>query len=879
MKRRNMAFITARLDWKITLIIGLFFIGLLLYKIQEPESTYTWELASEDKMPTGGDLLLRHNQRRLGNYSQSQAVDVFQRMKKDFRAKSREFRQKDGGINEWEWKGPGNIGGRVRSIVVVPNKANPTKEDIIIGSTGGGIWKSYDEGSTWTAIDDFMPNLIVSSLAVHPSRPDTIYAGTGELFSGGAGVFISTDRGDTWRRLSATDTSSFRVVNRLLVDPNKSSTIYAAGFNLAGFPNRGILQKSTDAGESWQTIANFPSPAMDIDMDPSDPSIILVGCANDVIRILDQGNGNYLQSSIVGGVNQIPASPGRVEVAYAPSANGLVYASIQRNFGEIWVSPDSGLNWQQVGGNKSHGRGGTGNLLWWANTMWVDPLDSTNIVFASLDIHKSLDGGLTHDTISDWTVYHNGVGTHFSAHADNHIIIPSLFYSAVNPKVYVGNDGGIQTTDNIWTVNRYSGWVNLCNSSLGITQFYGASASMDGQVFAGGTQDNGFMFGQNSSNWFQPVTGDGSKVAISQTNPNIIYYNINYNSLHLSIDGGQTSRLKADFGFDESRHCTNFPGHSCCLDTLDYCQIGDQFYVQDSAELIAEFIKDPDDDLTIYAGGMRLWRSTDSMSTWTMLRNYSTPTSQITAIDSRDSGAVIAAGYNTGQVYMSYDQGVTWRPDSLRSNLTSGVINDISIHPRHTNQIAAATSSWSSVPIALSLDSGTTWNAIKLPYDIPVLSILWHPTNADWLYAGTYLGIFASEDKGRTWNVSPIIGSTDGSVKGDGPLFVQVEELFWQGNGTTLYPYHLCAATHGRGIWRSKYAILDKIYVDKNCNLLCGNGTMQAPFTTLREAVNKAGNGSTIVFLSEFTHDEIPQHILISKRLMIETMNDRVIIE
>ena len=108
---------------------------------------------------------------------------------------------RDAGIWDWYWLGPGNIGGRVRAILT-----HPGDPDILwAGSVSGGIWKTTNGGLLWHPQDDFLPSLAITSLAMDPINPDIIYAGTGEGFAGdglpGAGVFRSFDGGDNWTQL------------------------------------------------------------------------------------------------------------------------------------------------------------------------------------------------------------------------------------------------------------------------------------------------------------------------------------------------------------------------------------------------------------------------------------------------------------------------------------------------------------------------------------------------------------------------------------------------------------------------------------------------------------------------------------------------------
>src|SRR5439155_16692759 len=107
------------------------------------------------------------------------------------------------GRNSWSWLGPGNIGGRIRSIVI--DRSKP--QTMYVGGVSGGIFKTTNGGKKWRPLDDFMANLCVSTLVSPAAAPRTLYAGTGEWLGDrfrGAGVFKSVDGGATWKQLSAT---------------------------------------------------------------------------------------------------------------------------------------------------------------------------------------------------------------------------------------------------------------------------------------------------------------------------------------------------------------------------------------------------------------------------------------------------------------------------------------------------------------------------------------------------------------------------------------------------------------------------------------------------------------------------------------------------
>src|SRR5260370_18558749 len=132
-------------------------------------------------------------------------------------------------LGTWTQLGPGNVGGRTRALTI-----NPTNPNIMYAAgVAGGVWKTTDAGASWAPLADLLPNIAVSCLAMDPNNPNTIYAGTGEGYFNidalrGAGIFKTTDAGNTWSVLDASaDQLGFRYVNDIVVSPNDGNRVYA----------------------------------------------------------------------------------------------------------------------------------------------------------------------------------------------------------------------------------------------------------------------------------------------------------------------------------------------------------------------------------------------------------------------------------------------------------------------------------------------------------------------------------------------------------------------------------------------------------------------------------------------------------------------------
>jgi len=705
----------------------------------------------------------------------------------------------DAGIWDWQWLGPGNIGGRVRTILTHPTVPGR----MWIGSVAGGIWRTDDGGLGWTPVDDFMANLAVTSLAIDPINSNIMYAGTGEGFYNGdalpgAGIFKSTDGGVTWTQLASTNNSAFRYVNRLAHHPTTSGTVYAA-------TRSGGVQKTTNEGATW-TLVLAISDAADVRIDPVSPNRVLVGTwgyipfstFGDVYYSDDDGTSWSNETS--GAPNELPAGAGRCEVAFA--GNGFMYVSVDQSGGQVWRSTDQGVTWAL----RSSGVNYLGGQGWYDNTIWVDPFDANFVIVGGVDLWRSTNGGSTFVRISTWQQYHTGL----SAHADQHTVVPHPGYNGTtNRQVYVGNDGGIQTANNIATVTLISGWTNLANN-LGISQFYGGASSPDGSLMIGGTQDNDNLryTTAGGTHWYQAETGDGGYCAIDFTNSMTLYGEYVNLRVEKSTNGGNS--------------------YFAAINGLADAGTGNALF-------IAPFVMDPSNAATLVAGARSIWRTVNGAGVWTSIRGPQSgnPIGSAVAI-ANQSSSIIWVGYNNGLISKTTDGGANW------TNVDTGVPNrfvtDIAISPWDPNQAIATLSGYNQDNVWLTTDGGNFWfrRTGLLPHDLPALhvsTVVYHPSVPNWIYIGTDLGVFASEDLGLTWSATPRYENNEG------PVNVEVDDLFWHGG------QYLVAATHGRGMFQSRP--LGVVFVDVAYN---GpeDGSQTKPYNTIQEGIAAAGHGTTI---------------------------------
>ncbi|MCF8301998.1 MAG: hypothetical protein K9I94_01885 [Bacteroidales bacterium] len=750
-------------------------------------------------------------------------------------------RQRDAGLWDWEWLGPGNIGGRIRAIMIHPD--NPDK--MWIGGASGGIWKTANGGSYWQPVNDFLPSLNITSFAMDPNDYDVMYASTGEGFGNswpdvpGAGIFKSTNGGLSWYQLPETNVDSFNWVTRLAHHPENSDIVYATG--RVGSPGNwdGKVYKTTDGGDTWNTILNTPSFATDVKLKPADPSIVFVGTTNGLW--ISNNSGQDWDEVTTGGVDKLPANSGRCEIGVCESYASRVYASLERNGGEIWRSNDSGDEWDLRNSGTNY-MVGSSNQGWYDNAIWVSPVNSSLVVVGGIDLYRSTDGGSNLTKISDWRDYHNG-GASNSAHADHHIILEHPDYDGdFNNTVYFGNDGGIQMASNVGTVSQNSGWTNLANN-LGITQFYAGGASPDGGIIVGGAQDNSYMIytsGGGTGNWVQPNTGDGGYSSVNYNNTDIMFSSTQRLDVKKSTDGG-----------------ANWSASNNGLLDTDNC-----------AAFIAPVSMDPNDPTTLVGGGCSIWRTTNSATNWSSIRGSLGGNIVCTAVDIADgNSSKIWIGYSNGHLAYSDDAGSSWtRVDNNGDDpLPNRWITDIAINANNHDELFVTFAGYNDDNVWLTNDGGDSWlqSTGEPPHDLPELqvnTVRYHPANSNWIYIGTDLGIFASENKGYTWSTTPRYEDNEG------PVNVEVDELFWAGD-------ELIAATYGRGMFKSRP--LDYIYVDKDAPP-GGDGSWGNPYDNVTDAANAAGHGSNI-YIYDGTYSESP--LIFYKRGLINVVNGAVVIE
>lgn len=720
----------------------------------------------------------------------------------------------------WTSRGPGNMGGRVRGLVV-----DPTNSSVIYaGSVSGGVWKTTNGGDTWTPLMDNEINLNVSALVMKPGNPNVLYAGTGEGFLNadalpGRGVFKTTDGGQTWTRLHVANGLNTSFITELAISPANPSIVYASGRRT--YPNNNIsaettpdaglnaVFKSTNEGQTWTDIttgkvdhdpsASFDNIPTDIAVNPLSPDTLFGAFgfrrSNGIWRTV---NGGQAWSRLTNGLPSPAASHfNRIELAMSPSNPRVLYASYSDSASNeslgIWKTTNGGNSWTQVGTPQSTAQRNIndgrltvlGEQGFYNNALAVHPTDPNTVFSGGIDIYRSTNGGTSWTQVSMWIP---GTAGFSYAHADNHVF---TFFAGTNPPtLYAGNDGGVYRS-----TNNGTSWTEL-NNNLGVTQFYFMAAHPDDpDVLLGGSQDNGspMVLSGSFNDWFDITTGDGGPAVFDFSTPSTFYASI-YNLNIYRFDG-------ANFVTGQIPNPTPIG--------VNGSNIIDQNDV-DGAAFFGPLEMSPNSSNVLVLGSHRVLKTTNKGTDWVAISTGLSGTEivglaiapgndNIIWAATRPSGAPTSGGFIPSKIFKTENNGSSWE-EVTRSNLPTRFVSDIEFQTGSSSIVYLTYSGYGAPHIFKSTDAGGSWTNItnNLP-DAPVNCIEGHPNNTNILIVGTDIGVFLSEDGGASWR-----------PENTGFPITQVVAL-----NINVPTGRLVAATHGRGIFD---APLSTVSVDETPN-------------------------------------------------------------
>ncbi len=667
----------------------------------------------------------------------------------------------------WVEAGPTNIPGRIPCIAIHPS----APATIYAGSAAGGVFKSVDFGVSWTSIFDDEVTLSIGAIAIHPTNPNIIYVGTGEANTAGdtyegVGIYKSVDAGATWTNIGLPNSAR---IGRIVLDPLRPDSIYVAvlGKYFGTNPERGVY-RSFDGGSSWEQALSIDDSTGCIDIVIDSASGTLVASMWSIYRDYENSKVGGITCGIYKSINSgdswnqvlngLPApadSISRIGLAIEQSTStiySMYVSNIDRSFLGIYKSVDLGDNWVTRGTQAELGGDIFNGFGWYFGQIRVAPNNPDRVYALGVQLYYSSDGGL------NWT----NLG--YGKHADHHDI---YIDPANSDNVYNASDGGMA-----YSTDAGFSWAEL--NAMPSTQFYAITIDPNNSdILYGGTQDNGSMRSTSVSedNWEKIGGGDGFYVEVDHTNSDIIYAEYQWGQMYKIENGSSVWAVDWTF-YNEDRHNWNSP-----------------------------FAMDPQNSLRLYYGSNKMYQTNDGAVTWqqksddltngpgTGNRTFGTLTT--IGIAPSDS-TVVYVGANDGNVWVTQNADAsgmfTWT--NISATLPLRWISRVTVDP-YDPAIAYVTLSGYKVEDLLphifrTTDYGANWISISgnLP-DFPINDVVVDPDNTSTLYIGTDFGAFYTTDLGVSWN--PL---------GTSMPIVPIHDLVLH-NGDRK----LVAGTHGRSMY------------------------------------------------------------------------------
>ncbi|WP_321516767.1 PKD domain-containing protein [Marinifilum fragile] len=707
-------------------------------------------------------------------------------------------RLKAGGL-AFTHSGPRNVGGRTRALAI--DKSNPNT--ILAGGVSGGLWKSTNNGVSWKRVTPLDDHPSITAIAQDPrdGHTSTWYYATGEYtgnsasgtgsFYAGNGLFKSTDNGDTWTPLESTTSNTFSSFDELFdicwnisIDPTNGD-VYVATY--------GAIHVSKDGGATWSIdlhskVDSKYSAYTDVLCTPAGVKYAAMSSAG------DKNNGILRKGSDAGATWQnitpdnFPAEYSRLVLAHAPSnvskdiiyvlGNTPGYGSDGHSFWKLsydasaatpasWFDrsqnlPTNGGGDRDVDGYNSQG---SYNMV-----VKVAPDNEDMVFIGGTNLHRSDDGFATNanpvsvgDTEKDKskTYWIGGYATEndVNQYPNHHPDVHSMVFKD-NSTLICGHDGGLSITTNFKKKSDTNtsddnstpvDWTFLNNSYL-TTQCYTVAIDEDtrgSKVLVSGFQDNGSWLSEDiapTTNW-QPVgSGDGSYCSLFNHG----------NSLLTSSQNG-TTYLRHNIYDNNTYYMTRIDPEGA-----------------EGQLFINPYIVDANNsEIVYYAGGSYVWRNVDiygidkftyskTTTNWEKLEASQT-TGKISYLASSTYPAhVLYYGTSTGKVYKienSHSQSAKVS-DITGSNMPVPVsgksapfVSSISINPRNANEVMVSFSNYGIESIFYTNDGGANWEEVSGNLEegsfsgdgpsVRSVAIMVSPTDTTY-YAGTSTGLYST---------------------------------------------------------------------------------------------------------------------------------------
>lgn len=734
----------------------------------------------------------------------------------------------------WEERGPSDVGGRTRALLVDKNNSNK----LFIAGISGGLFMSTDNGDNWTKVKGTDTTSAVSIASICQTANGDIYYGTGEGFYIGPGVgaqgqlgdgiWKSTDGGTTFNRLPSTATTNsnttsdaWAFVDKLVAHPTDPNKIFAA--------TNGGFKISSDGGATWVKPATLNLSARINDVDVSSDGMNVIVSTSTNLYVSNDGGATFSTNKLNNSAGLPNATGvGRVEVAIAPSNPAYMYVvtSKSEKLGGVYKSTDAGATWSTIGlgGNSTFnplGEQGDYNIAF-----GVHPTNPDMVFLGGqFDLYRYTPAEL-------WKPIAFWAQSSFSGkfvHADMHGIV---FNPSNAENMYVITDGGFFRTFNCSAPDPFFGEKN---KNYITAQCYGIGANALGHVVFG-TQDNGSgVVGTQGNSPLESkdaTGGDGTRCALSDFNPSLIFTSVINGELRRATDGGVSM---ASFKSIFDKNVDSLVNETPADHTPDGAPDGGALWV---APLLFEenFVNGKEKSVMLLGTNSYIAFTPNALEPKVTWFRIAAGSFGYSALCLTKDGKHIYAGDQNGNVYR-IDVPDLWNSkfyyqDSINKNTgpyeiwdgtstlpSSSIvrttiytnpgrfITDISCDNSGNNVVVTMGNYGNTNYVVKSLDglaATPSFNPINgaLP-KMPVYSVIHVGGSATKLIIATEMGLYGSSNGGATWDDINMM-DTDPSKWHPrvGTFEITQKSRLVTPTGTHVGPI-IYSGTHGRGIFRS----------------------------------------------------------------------------
>jgi photosystem II stability/assembly factor-like uncharacterized protein len=591
------------------------------------------------------------------------------------------------------WRAEGPFQGNVSQVAIAASRP----QTVYAATSGGGVWRSDDGGSTWKLPGDEMTNRDVQWVAVDPVDPASVWAGLDASGSGSA-LWRSKDGGATWAavadsfpggRVHATGAP-------IAFAPTQPKTIYVASSNLH--------YRTDDGGKTWRDFRVPNQDAYVFAVHPKDPKIVYAGGRGDSLNLSRSSDGGktWKQIGIGLGKNSLHT------LLIDPSTPTTLYAS-GGTFTSIFKSTDQGENWSEL----KLPVGGTSDLY----SLTLDP--TSGVLWAATEdgLLKSSDGG------ASWTKSDEGSGRYYlKTIAIDPRDSSHLLAGAGGDGIHRSVNGGASWTPS--SEGLSAGWTEkLWGDSRSATLFVRMSAGFFRRDSAGGTS------------WTEitdPFATDAGKV---------------------DIDGFlfDASSPQSVYAFDTSKYWHSTDGGKRWQEVEQKGpSMRDMMKGNTESAQFASLVQETGNAKVLYAGswsndspGGAVYKTTDGGKKWAPAGN-GLPGDKVGMLRVGAPGTVFAL-VEEKALYRTTNGGGSWA--AAGSGLPDGKIHELAVNPKNPTQLFAATEKG----LFRSSDSGASWSRVANGIEGDDVQAVAVDAASGAVFAGTFHGAFRSGDGGDSW--------------------------------------------------------------------------------------------------------------------------------